>query len=323
MIIKTKYLLPLILIICLAFTLSGYCRWYIPDVHYDPDNAWSDETLIYDGLDNTAGYSVVSSAKAWSSFILLDVYSQLHCEKVKFLAYYKGATGIEQIDIDLYYDSDWHDLYEGVFDNEVWTEIQLPISQFLYSARVRFYAKKADTALLYGFEFWNPDITIGNAATDRAANVLLYYTRVDNINHATGSGTLDTIEIYLLQAAANDVYVGIFYLVSPLHLSTRDYVNLGTVAIGYHEITTDTDSNPISLDVETDDMIGIFCLTGAIELDVGENVGMYSYSGKDVSCMPCTNIEFGLAANRVLSLYATGGAGGVTVGNVLFTLSDF
>jgi len=147
--------LVLIITLFLTITITGFCKWYIPEVHYDPDNAWENETLIYDGLDNTAGSAIISDAKTWSSFILLDVYSEIYCEVIKFLAYQKGATGIEQIDIDLYYDSAWHNLYEGVFDNQVWTEIKVIPWQYLYSARVRFYAKKADTALLYGFNFWN------------------------------------------------------------------------------------------------------------------------------------------------------------------------
>jgi len=147
--------LLLIITLILTITITGFCKWYIPQIHYDPDNAWEDEGKIYDGLDNTAGSAIISDAKTWSSFILLDVYSEIYCEIIKFLAYYKGATGIEQIDIDLYYDSAWHDLYEGTFDNQVWTEIKVTPWQYLYSVRVRFYAKKADTALLYGIEFWN------------------------------------------------------------------------------------------------------------------------------------------------------------------------
>ena len=147
-----KILLTIILV--LIINISGYCHWYIPEIHYDPDSQWDNETLIYDDNDATAGNSIVG-AKSWSSFVLLDVYSELCCEVVKFLAFQRGPTGIESIDIDLYYNSQWNDLYEGVFGSQTWTEIKIQPSQYLYSARVRFYAKKADTALLYGFEFWN------------------------------------------------------------------------------------------------------------------------------------------------------------------------
>lgn len=147
----------LLLIIILLFTITvmGFCKWYLPISHYDPDNQWADEVLIYDGLDNTAGSSIIGDAKTWSSFILLDVYSEIHCERIKYLAYQLGPTGIELIDIDLYYDSQWNDLYEGVFDSQVWTTIDVIPFQYLYSTRIRFYGKKADTALFYGLEFWN------------------------------------------------------------------------------------------------------------------------------------------------------------------------
>ena len=313
----------LIITIILTLTITGFCKWYIPEVYYDPDNAWENETLIYDGLDNTAGSTIISDAKTWSSFILLDVYSEIYCEVIKFLAYQKGATGIEQIDIDLYYDSAWHDLYEGVFNNQEWTEIKVTPWRYLYSARIRFYAKKADTAMLYGFEFWNPDITIGNAATDRAASIQLYYTRIDYINAASGTGNLDTIEIYMALAATNDVYIATFEEVSSNHFTARDVVNVGTLAIGYHELTTDKSSDPISLSVETGDYIGIFSLSGSVELDVSGG-GFYYFLAKDSNQTSCTNTEFIFTDNRQMSLYASGGAGEeVTVGHIFFTLSDF
>lgn len=148
----------IVIILCLVFTIVGFCKWYLPESYYDPDNKWNNETFIYDDDNTTAGDSVIA-AKTWSSFILLDVYSELYCEMIKFLAYQKGVTGIEQIDIDLYYNSQWNDLYEGVFEDQVWTQKLIGSMQYLYSARIRFYAKKADTALLYGFEFWNLGVT--------------------------------------------------------------------------------------------------------------------------------------------------------------------
>ena len=162
-------------------------------------------------------------------------------------------------------------------------------------------------------------ITIGNAATDRSANVPIDYTRIDYINAADGSGTLDTIEIYLQAAATDDIYIAIFEEVSANTFTSRDVVNVGPLAIGYHEITTDKASNPISLAVETGDYIGIYCASGQIELDVS-GTGFYSLSGNWTSC---EDEGFSFIASRQMSLSATGGAGGVVVGNVLFIFSDF
>jgi len=154
--------LLLIILFCFFITIMGFCKWYIPDIHYDPDNLWNNETLIYDDNDITAGDTSVAKL-TWSSFILLDVYNELYCEIIKFLAYQKGILGIEKIDIDLYYNSAWHDLFEGTFINQVWKQINVIPSQYLYSARIRFYARKADIAYFYGFEYWN--IGIGDLIT--------------------------------------------------------------------------------------------------------------------------------------------------------------
>jgi len=317
-----KYLLPIILILCLIFAIPVFAKWYTPDIHYDPDNTWEDETLIYDGLDNTAGSSVVSDAKTWSSFILLDVYIELHCEKVKFLAKYTGPTGVESIDIDLYYNSQWNDLYEGVFDNEVWTEIELPSPQFLYSARVRFYAKKADTALLYGFEFWNPAITVGTEPANRSSS-LANRTMVNKDTPANGTGTITSIEIWTTANDANDVYIATFYTTGTNEFSTRDYVNIGTVTSGSKQtITLDSESNPISLDVVEGDYIGAAIVT-AVEADGTGGSGIW-YLDNGTRTMPCTEVTFALLAAGALSLQATGETAEVEGGtHIFFTLSDF
>ena len=322
MIIKTKYLIPLILILFLIFTLTGFAKWYIPDVHYDPDNAWENETLVYDDLDNTAGSNIISAAKTWGSFILLDVYSELHCEKVRFLAYSVGATGIEQIDIDLYYNSQWNDLYEGVFDNEVWTELELPTSQYLYSARVRFYAKKADTALLYGFEFWNPAITVGTAPVNRGTN-LANRTMINKDAPANGTGKITSVEIWLLATDESDVYIATFYTTDTNEFSTRDYVNIGFVTSGSKQtITVDSESNPISLDVVEGDYIGV-SLAGSVEADATGGSGIW-YLAVGTRTMPCTEVTFSLLAAGALSLQATGETAEVEGGtHIFFTLPDF
>jgi len=166
-------------------------------------------------------------------------------------------------------------------------------------------------------------ITIGNAATDRAASIQLYYTRIDYINAASGTGNLDTIEIYMALASTDDVYIATFEEVSSDHFTARDAVNVGPLAIGYHEITTDKASAAISLSVETGDFIGIFCLSGSVELDVSGG-GFYYFLAKDSNQTSCTNTEFIFTDNRQMSLYASGGAGEeVTVGHIFFTLSDF
>jgi len=187
----------LILFLLLIFTLIGLCTWYLPTAHFDSENTWDNETLIYDDNDTTAGTTVIG-AKAWSDFIILDTYSGLEILQIKFLAYQKGVLGVEEIDIDLYYDSQWNDLYEGVFNDQVWTYIDVIPSQLSNEARVRFYAKKADTAYLYGFEFENLTYTSQyppaqsddyvKATTKNSTDLWPYYT-TDPAKPLTGAYT--------------------------------------------------------------------------------------------------------------------------------------
>ena len=164
------------------------------------------------------------------------------------------------------------------------------------------------------------DITIGNTASDRGSYIAINYTRIDYIHAATGTGNLTSIEVYLQQATTSDVYVATFEEVSSDHFTARDNVNLGTITVGYHKLTTDKNSAAISLSVETGDYIGIWCDSGNIELDTSGG-GFYYYPAVS-NQTSCVNTAFAFLDNRQMSLYASGG-GAAAADNAIFIGTNF
>jgi len=147
-------------------------------------------------------------------------------------------------------------------------------------------------------------INIGDAAIDRASTHIAAYTHVTCSSPATGTGTITQIEIYANSDMTN-VQVATFYVVSGNNLSTRDFVILGNVAAGYNLITLDSGSQPISLNVQIGDFIGIYNATGQIESAMAGTAGSWYKAGDQI---PSNNNAFTWydAEYRISSVYGTG-----------------
>ncbi|MBA7591969.1 hypothetical protein ES708_34140 [subsurface metagenome] len=85
------------------------------------------------------------------------------------------------------------------------------------------------------------------------------YTNVNIGNPANASGKITSVEIWA-NTILFDCKVGIFYVVSGNILSTRDWVQIGTVTAGAKK------TFEVDLEVEEGDYIGI-CQEGDIEYD--------------------------------------------------------
>lgn len=126
--------------------------WVSPTSHIDPDNEWYMEFWAYDGRLSTRAHTIWGDAD-WSSYLILLINEQ-YINKVKFYA--EDARGwTDKIDIDVWYEGDWHDAYEGVFAYLEWVEKSIPAGTKLVSkARVRFH--RGDPAYvpdIYLYEF--------------------------------------------------------------------------------------------------------------------------------------------------------------------------
>ncbi|GAJ01919.1 unnamed protein product, partial [marine sediment metagenome] len=111
--------------------------WVSPTSHIAPDDEWSNPEETYDGDIDTRGLVGINPGR-WSSYLILIVNEQ-YIDKVRFYARYV-SPGIDKIDVAVYYEGDWHDVYEGIFADREWVEKSIPDGIELVSkARVRFY----------------------------------------------------------------------------------------------------------------------------------------------------------------------------------------
>jgi len=138
------------------------------------------------------------------------------------------------------------------------------------------------------------DIDVGCEAIDRGSQRDTG-THINKTNPANETGTITSVEIFA-RAAMTDVKVAIFFVVSGDNLSTRDYVYIGDMSIGYHQFD-------VNLDVEAGDYIGIYH-SGYIESGTSGGDGIWYYSDNDM--IPCTNQAFSYYPSYLISLYGTG-----------------
>lgn len=123
--------------------------WKLPTSFSDPNSEWNNEVQAYDENTGTGADSPNGLARTWGSYLELNIDSTA-CDKIRFYAHFGD---IQKISIDVYYASGWHNIFEDAFANQTWEEKVIGSTEDVTKARIRFYAKKADTAYLYEFEF--------------------------------------------------------------------------------------------------------------------------------------------------------------------------
>ncbi|GAI62713.1 unnamed protein product, partial [marine sediment metagenome] len=139
-------------------------------------------------------------------------------------------------------------------------------------------------------------IDIGAEAKQRATHWYNHYTLVDKGFPANARGKINSVQIYAGVAMTN-IDVATFFVVGENRLSTRDYENIATVALGYSE-------HEVNLDVEEGDYIGIAINgEGEIDHDAGEATGSWYRSDDSI---PCTNVYFSVFADRPMSIHGKG-----------------
>lgn len=137
-------------------------------------------------------------------------------------------------------------------------------------------------------------IDIGCEAIDRNSQRNTA-TDINKTNPANDSGIIDTVEIYA-RAAMTNVKVATFYVVDGNNLSTRDYIYIGNVSVGYHQYN-------VNLNVVAGDYIGIYH-SGYIEVGTSGGDGYWYCNDSDM--IPCTNQAFSYYPSYQISLYGTG-----------------
>jgi len=154
-------------------------------------------------------------------------------------------------------------------------------------------------------------IDIGTPAIDRPAT-MSPLTRIITENLANETGKITSVEIWAL-TNLTDCEVATFYAVDETHYTTRDYETIGTVTAGSKQTFA------VNLDVEKNDVIGIYYSGGALAGTT--DIGNTRYATGDN--IPCTNQYFTFSTYQV-SLYGTGTTEvAVKKKNVIFMGSNF
>jgi hypothetical protein len=142
-------------------------------------------------------------------------------------------------------------------------------------------------------------IDIGPEASNRATfNSTTSRTFIMLDNPANASGTIDTIQIYVVSGyTASGVKVGTFYG-SGTTYTCRDYVTIGDIASGGLKTFSD-----LSISVESGDYIGYIATSGRIEFDETGFAGMYQYKG---DAFGGGETVYSLLEGCAVSIYGTG-----------------
>jgi len=146
------------------------------------------------------------------------------------------------------------------------------------------------------------DIDIGPAASDRASNSATGgYTIILKDNVANASGEINSIDIWCYTNLSG-VKVGTFYEVSAGVYRCRDSASIGNVTSGSSQ------NFVVGLDVSTGDLLGFYCVSGAIESGT-DGGGIWYVAGDE--CDTDDEATFTSSANTVYSVYGEGDLGGV------------
>lgn len=150
------------------YTASIYGNeWVSPTSYYDPSSGWNNETNAYD--DNTGTYADTSwgSVNNWGVYLELN-HASLTLLKVRYFITDSATYGGDKVDID-YYDTDWHDIYEGGFAPDDWTEKDVPGAPVtgVTKVRVRFYlATSSHNIYLNEVDFGQSAVVSDASASD-------------------------------------------------------------------------------------------------------------------------------------------------------------
>ncbi|MBA7568147.1 hypothetical protein ES708_09868 [subsurface metagenome] len=150
------------------FTTTPAGSWISPTGHSDPDEKWDFEERVYDGDIETGSHSATGPGR-WSSFLELFVNPAM-IDKVRFYADW-FAGQIDEVDVDVYYEGNWHHVYEGVYAHREWVEKALVGARLVSTAQIRF--KNADARYPQGAFLWEFQF---NTAEETAQETIYFDT---------------------------------------------------------------------------------------------------------------------------------------------------
>lgn len=180
---------------------------------------WTLTTQAYDEDILTGAKAANIGATSWTNALELT-HAALLCSKIRlFLA--GNVTG-DEVDLDVFYDGGWHDVYEGTFTINSWLEKSIPAGlQTVTKIRVRLYNSQASSEDMWLNEadFW----TIPAAHN-------LFYQRVTSPSPEADFTSWTDLSIGNIIAVASCSYeakVSQFYINSSKEIYHRDSADSG------------------------------------------------------------------------------------------------
>ena len=112
------------------------------------ETAWVNEPYAYDNNTGSAAYCV-TPAISWTPWLIRELSEAVYSSVVRFYAQYQGTSGINKIDLNVYYNGAWHNVFEGSYMNQVWIERELGDTYYVSKIAVRFFNNSSDTTTAY------------------------------------------------------------------------------------------------------------------------------------------------------------------------------
>jgi|GEM_PF-2892204 len=125
--------------------------WVSPTGFVDGGGTWASETLAYDEDTGTYAYEDIGAA-GWGNYLELT-HSAIDCDKVQIWSG-RSTGNITDIEVDVYYDSAWHNIYSGPGTFDAWVEYPVGSTQSISALRARYYTdKKSRQARIHEADF--------------------------------------------------------------------------------------------------------------------------------------------------------------------------
>jgi len=187
----------------ITFTLFGSSiTWTSPTGHSDPEAEWTSETNAYD--DNTTTYASDNiGIDSWGDSLELTI-SEAEFSDVRFYAYW-NATHINEIDLDVFYDDIWNDVYQGPYADQTWVTKNLGSIEMVSKARVRFYNTYGALwdADLYEFDFGLTDTSVIATGISSGAHTIKAYADGTDLGIIVDEGEAGEVSDTLLLSGAS------------------------------------------------------------------------------------------------------------------------
>jgi|GEM_PF-3029669 hypothetical protein len=145
-------------------TICGYTpppiyTWISPTGHNDPFEWWGEVNAHDDDTDTGASCWLWKEwhgqKERWGDYLKLTLSSAITSNKIRYIIGSNTDNKVDLIDIDVFRDGAWVDVYQGPFSKNIWIE-QSFTEGSVTEARFRFHVTQAGNryAYLNEFDFW-------------------------------------------------------------------------------------------------------------------------------------------------------------------------